>query len=96
MKKEIHLQQTRLARKRAHLMSVLLANGNLVVPKIMQRDPFVACWVEVEPGSAEFKRWFPVHEAGRPDPRTLPGYLDQLEFHDPEKKFRHTLKGVHR
>jgi len=95
-KKYVHLQQAKLFRKRAHLLSVLLPNGNLVVPKIMARKPFVSCWVEVEPGHIDHKRWLPRAEADHPDPRTMKGYLEQLKEHDPEGQFSHTLKGVYR
>lgn len=93
-KKRIHLAQAKHKGKAAHLMSVLLPNGNLVIPKIMERDPFVSCWVEVEPGTSDFKRWFPRHETNHPDPRTMKGYRDQLKLEDPEGKFSHTLSGV--
>ena len=96
MKKFIHLKQASHQRKKAHIMSVLLPNGNMVVPKIMARDPFVSCWVEVEPSSLEFKRWRPRTEKNHPDPRTMPGYLAQLADNDPDGKFRHTLKGVYK
>jgi len=95
-KKYVHLQQAKHLRKRSHLLSVLLPNGNLVVPKIMARDPFVSCWVEVEPGHIDYKRWYPRHESDHPDPRTMPGYLAQLKENDPEGNFSHTLKGVYR
>jgi len=97
-KKNFHRRLHQAHGKPVHIKSVLLENGNLVIPKIMKRKkPMVACWVEVEPGTSDYKRWYPVHEkesAEEPDPRTLEGYRSQLRDYA-GNAFDHTLTGVY-
>lgn len=56
--------------RKMEIFSVLLPNGNLVIPKILRRGkPNFVGWVEVAPGDSDHKRWWPVRDE-RPDPRT--------------------------
>ena len=48
--------------------SIRLKNGNLLIPGRDPNDRTQATWVEVEPGSSDYKRWLPVSE-DKPDPR---------------------------
>lgn len=91
MKKEIHLKQAR--GKKTYVKSILLPSGNLVVPKIMKRNPFVSCWVEIVPGSSDYKRWWPMREKER-DPRTYDEYKKWLS--ENHQDLLHTLNGVYK
>lgn len=99
-KKNYSFRLKQAGNKPVHIKAVLLANGNMVIPKILQRKPyFIAAWVEVEPGTRDFKRWWPAHEKEsptEPDPRTLQGYREQLRTRAGGDKFDHTLTGVHK
>lgn len=79
--KRIYLKHVR--NKPTYIKSVLLPNGNLVIPKIISRNPYVARWVEVEPGTSDFKRWFTVHVV-ETDPRSLRGYKAQVKSQESE------------
>lgn len=48
--------------------SIRLANGNLLIPRRTVDDRDVVDWVEVAPGSSDFKRWSSV-ACDEPDPR---------------------------
>lgn len=58
------------------LKSVLLENGNLLIPqKFVAKDGSrYADWVEVEPGTSNYKRWFTVMSE-EPDPRLTEEYV---------------------
>lgn len=73
--KRVYLKHVR--DKQTWIKSVLLPNGNLVIPRIISRKPYVSRWVEVEPGTADYKRWYTVHVV-ETDPRELQGYKDQV------------------
>lgn len=53
------------------LKSVMLSNGNLLIPKRLEHG---VDWVEVDPTSADYKRWLPV-AVDEPDPRIAADYL---------------------
>lgn len=53
--------------------SILLPNGNLLIPKRLPEDRNQAEWVEVTPGTSDHKRWLPVSIA-EPDPREHSDY----------------------
>lgn len=66
------------------LRSVLLPNGNLVVPSIVRKKPKkLTAWIEVEPGTSKFKFWWPVHEEAV-DPRTEPKYVEWVKKNLPD------------
>jgi len=50
------------------IKSIRLPNGNLLIPKRAEHDRTEVGWVEVEPGTSDFKRWSHVAE-DEPDPR---------------------------
>ena len=50
------------------IYSILLPNGNLLIPGRNAEDRTQAEWQEFPPGTSEYKRWFGVSEAGS-DPR---------------------------
>ena len=52
--------------------SIRLKNGNLLIPGRDPKDRTQAIWVEVAPGSSDYKRWLPVAE-DKPDPRKVKG-----------------------
>lgn len=51
-----------------HMESIRLSNGNLLIPGRHPDDRSQAVWMEVEPGSSDYKRWLPV-AVDKPDPR---------------------------
>lgn len=55
------------------IKSVILPNGNLLIPARTKENWKIADWIEVEPGTPEFKRWFPV-SVEEPDPREAEDY----------------------
>jgi hypothetical protein len=54
---------------RGTVKSIRLANGNLLILKRTEADRNEVEWVEVEPGTSDFKRWAPV-ACDEADPRT--------------------------
>lgn len=56
--------------------SVVLANGNLLIPEkfIAPDGSRYADWVEVMPGTPAYKRWLPV-SSHEPDPRLAADYV---------------------
>lgn len=50
------------------MKSIRLANGNLLIPKRNEFDRARVDWVEVEPGTSDFKRWSSV-AVDEADPR---------------------------
>ncbi len=50
------------------MKSILLQNGNLLIPSRAEHDRDELTWKEVQPGSSDFKRWLPV-SVQEPDPR---------------------------
>lgn len=57
------------------IKSVLLPNGNLLIPARMEEDRKTADWREVEPGTSDYKRWLPVAE-NEADPRDSKEYIE--------------------
>ena len=55
------------------IKSVLLSNGNLLIPKREEGGKTETDWTEVEPGTSDFKRWFGLHEI-ESDPRESEEY----------------------
>lgn len=68
--KYVRLQSGRVA----VIKSVRLPNGNLLIPKRMT-DWSTADWVEVEPGTPDYKRWSTV-AVDEPDPRETAEYKE--------------------
>lgn len=50
------------------IKSIKLANGNLLIPSRSPEDWHAVVWREVEPGTSDFKRWWPV-AVDETDPR---------------------------
>lgn len=59
--------------RKIEMKSIRLRNGNLVIPRRMEHDRTVVEWVEVKPGTSDFKRWSGV-AVDEPDPRKDPEY----------------------
>ena len=71
----------------------LLDNGNIVIPQIISREPLFVGWVEVEPGTAEHKR-FLAKARREPDIRQTEPYRSYVLSNFPQ--FAWTLEGVYR
>jgi hypothetical protein len=63
--------------QRIEIKAVRLDNGNLVIPARHEKDRSEPIWIEVTPGTSDYKRWLPV-AVDEPDPRSDPLYQDRI------------------